>query len=251
MSDPSQHRPQLTDHDDAEAARYQALSSLAVVGLVLGMLGFAALFEPWLWVVPLLGLLTSGLALRRIARDAPALSGRRTALAGLVLSVLFSAAVPANWLVYRWLVRCEAQRFAACWFEFLADGQPQKAHQLTQHPAYRQPLDERLADWYQRRRGRLDQLQWYVAASPSEPRWPVHTLLTLGNKARVRYHQTTDQTRAGRRDLLCQVYAVTYEKDGREKSFFVELHLERWQLDSSRANWQILGAAQPQIDVLK
>ena len=75
---------------------------------------------------------------------APAISGRKMALSGLVLSLLFLAAAPADWLVYRWMVRDEARQFSALWLKSLAQDEPQKAHQLTVAPPSRQPMDNRL-----------------------------------------------------------------------------------------------------------
>lgn len=220
---------------DAEIAQYRALSAPAVAGLILGLAAPLAMVVPMLWGVPLAGIACSTVALWRIARNAPALAGRKAALAGLTLSVLFAVAAPTHWSVYRGLVRREAQRFARCWFEFLADNQPHKAHQLTHSPEFRRPLDDKLLDHYAENSS-TEELDLYVA------RPPVRTLLELGRKARVRYCTTSYQAHEGRRDILYQVYAVTSGDGGRDETFFVGLELKREILDTGRANWYLVDA---------
>ena len=61
---------------------------------------------------------------------------------------LFGTAAPTQWFGYRWLLRREARQFADAFFEFLRQGEPHKAYQLTLHPEYRQPLDEKLWRFY-------------------------------------------------------------------------------------------------------
>ena len=254
MSNP---RPQLTDDQDAELAQYRALSTLAVVGLIWGLLAPLAMIHPLLWGAPLLGILFSGLALRRIARYAPALVGRKAALLGLTLSLLFGTAAPANRLVYRWLVRREGRQFAFQWFGFLARGQPQKAYQLTLAPKYRQPLDDKLWDFYREGPRWQEELEHYVARplvrtllalgeqarASGEPIRSGPTQVAMGEKAVVRYYQTTSQWQTGEGDRVVQVYAVTYQDDqgDERKTFFVALNLQRVKLETGRANWHLDG----------
>ena len=233
----------LTDRQDVQIDEYRAISSSAMAALVLGLLAPLAVLDPLLWSLPALGLFCSLFALRRIARNAPALLGRKAALAGLALSVFFLAAVPADWFVYRRLVRAEARGFATAWFELLAGQQPHKANQLTVHPEFRQPLDEKLWAFYGEGPRWRTKLEEYVA----EPL--VRTLLALGQKAQVRYYKTGDQRHDAEKDHLAQFYAVTYDDSGEKKTFFVGVELQRHKLESGQANWQVLavkGGVRPQ-----
>ncbi len=64
------HPSPIFDATDEEVARYRAISSLALAGLLAGLLSPLAMFAPVLWLVPLAAVLVSGLALRRLtARD--------------------------------------------------------------------------------------------------------------------------------------------------------------------------------------
>jgi len=209
------------------------LSGWAVAGLIFGLLAPVAVIDPMLWLVPPVGIVLSGLALRQIARRAPETLGRKAALWGLTLSIFFGTAAPANWFGYRWMVRREARQFASAWFEFLIHDQPHKAYQLTRHPKYRQPLGDELWEFYRGDPRWEGQLIAYV------DRPLVHTLLALGEKAQVRYYETAQEDYTGQNAEVFQVYAVTYDDGGEKKTFFVALKMERIKLESGGANWRL------------
>lgn len=226
----------LTDGPDAEIAQYRAVSGLGVAGLIFGLLGPVAMFGPLLWIVPLWGIVLCGLALWQIRQNAPGLAGRKAALLGLIFSLLFGAAAPTSWLSYRWVIRREARQFAGQWFEFLRDDQPHKAYQLTLHPKSRQPLDDQtLKGFYRPGAPGREELDNYVSLRL------IRTLRALGEKARVRYYQTDGQTHTGEKDVLYQIYAVTYQdpQAGKRKTFFVSLKMERLKLNTGQAEWQL------------
>ena len=102
------HHPRMTDRQDTEIAAYQSLSMPAVVGLILGLFSPAAMLHPLLWFVPVLGIFFNGLALWSIARNVPAIVGRKAAVVGLVLSVFFGTAAVTDWFVHRQLLRRQA-----------------------------------------------------------------------------------------------------------------------------------------------
>lgn len=234
---PADLQPRLTDGEDAEIAEYQALSGLAVAGLIFGLLTPVAMIAPLLWIVPLCAIILCGLALWQIRQNAPAMIGRKVALAGLILSLLFGAAAPTDWLGYRWAIRRQARTFAGQWFDFLAHDQPHKAHQLTQHPKTRQPLDDKtLGDYYGEASRAREELDHYVSERL------IGALRALGKRARIRYYQTDFQAHRGNKDIVRQTYAVTFEdREARgKKTFFVSLNLERLKLDTGQAEWQLM-----------
>ena len=225
--------PQLSARQDDQIDEYRALSSSALIGLIVGLLGCVAVLDPWLLAVPLAGILCNSLALCQIARNAPALLGRKAALVGLAFSVFFLAVAPTHRFVHRRLVRDEARRFATAWFEMLADGQPHKADQLTIHPKYRQPLDERLWGFYG------EGLRWRTRLEEYVDDPLIRTLLELGKDARVRYYKTSGQRHDTQLDEVAQIFAVTYDDTAGKKTFFVRIELQRHRLESGQANWQI------------
>jgi hypothetical protein len=224
----------ITDPQDTELAAYRALPGQAVLGLIFGLLAPLAMVDPLLWIMPALGAVMSWWALRRIRDNAPAMAGRGMAWAGLTLSLLLLAAAPTDWLLYRGLIRREAQQFSALWFRYLLHDEPQKAHQLTTRPQFREALDARLWAVYRNSPELRGDLENYVK------RPLVRTLLALGPRAQVRYYDTIGQSHEGGREFVEQAYAVTYEEEGQRKSFFVVVRLARMKFVSGEAGWRIL-----------
>ena len=223
----------MTDAGDTEVAQYQSFSSLAVVGLIFGLLSVFALVDPMAWVLPLLGLLLGGLALRRIAKNSPALVGRKVAIVGLVLSLLFGGAAMGEWCAHRWLLRSQARQFTQTWFDLLRHQQPHKAYQLTQHPNRRQPLNETLWSYYREGPQPREELENYVAMPV------IRALLALGKNDQIRYYETESQRRDGRRENITLIYAVTYDSPTGKKTFFVRMVLEHSSTRSGGAGWRI------------
>ncbi len=228
-------RPVLSTPDEADVAQYRAVCGLAVVGSIVGLLSFVAVFAPMLWIVPALGVVLGILALRRIARETPTLVGRKAALMGLALSLVFAVAAPTEFFYYRWLLRQEARQFAGYWFEYLLNKEPHKAHQLTDSAAGRQPLDEKLWEYYPTGAESREALEGYVA------RPVVRAILTLGNQAHVRFYNTESQSTENERDIVVQSFAVTFSSEGEPKTFFVRLVMERSQIAGKRkAGWRVV-----------
>lgn len=238
--DPS--RPPTSAPVEGELDQYRSLSPHALVGLVLGLLSGLALLDPIAWVLPVLGLVVSLVALRRIRRDEAGLAGRGLARAGLVLSLLLAVAAPTDWFLYRYLVGREAVRFAGYWFELLGEGQVHKAFLLTVDPKSRLPLDVSLPEICRRASYLCDELEGY-----RKDRLVVK-LESLGRRAVVRFCRIDGQETAGDRDYIRPVYAVTSQRDGRSETFFVALKMERLRLRGAEgwrlgwADWRILKA---------
>ena len=233
---PSVPEVHITDHRDAELAEYRALAGQSVAGLIFGLLAPLALIDPLLWVFPLLGLLFSYWALRRIKNADPALTGRRLATVGLMVSLLFAVAAPAEWLAYHWKIRAEARHISAMWFDCIMQEQPHRAHQLSMAPQLRRPFDDRLWDYYRDNPRQREALKNYTA-NPA-----IRAMLALGPRARVRFYDTTAQGRDDTADHVEQLYAITYEEDGERKSFFVAVRMMREKDDDGKAGWRMLSA---------
>jgi hypothetical protein len=230
---PSVPEIHITDPHDADLAKYRVLAGQAILGLLFGLLAPLALVDPMLWGMPALGVIFSGWALRRIRKNVPAMTGGKMALTGLVLSLFFLSAAPANWLVYRSTIRNEARQFAELWFKYLTHDEPQKAYQLMIGPQFRRPLDDRLWDYYRSDPESRKSLEECLE------RPLIRTLLALGQRGQVRFYQTIGQTRRRNAERISQLYAVTYEEKNERKSFFVLLQMARTKLPGGGADWYI------------
>jgi len=231
-------RPAAGGLKESEVIEYQAVSTLAVVGLVVGFISAGATIWPLFWIVPPLGILLNLVAMARIAADPAALTGRKLALVGLVLSVFFAALVPTDRLASRRLLRREAQQFAAQWFDALRGDRPVEAFQLSVDPRYRRPL-EHLRQQI-RRAGSEDRegLEEYLDQED------VRCLLALGEKAQVKHYATENVSKSKEGEIVVDVYAVTFEDNGEKKTFFLRLGLQRFRLPNQEAaDWHVASSS--------
>jgi len=227
---------------DSDLIEHAPLSRLAVVGLLFGLASPLAVISRLFWIVPAMGVVLGGIALRRIGTADPPRAGRAAARIGVVLCLLFGTAGPTADGVHRALLRREAQQWCFHWFDLLAHNQPQQAVQLTFTYRSRQPLDDSLWQYYRLFPAARGKLRQFV----DDPL--VRRLLLLGTEARVRYWGTEKEVRllgpilAPTAEQITQIYAVTYGQGDAKTTFFVRIQLGRVaNATDGVIDWQIIG----------
>lgn len=227
----------FSDATEAELPEYRALSGLAVVGFLLALSSALSFVYLGLVFLGAAAALCCVIALIRISASPTELSGRRLAIAGLVLAVFWTASGLAREVTRQRLLDVHSRKFAIHWFDYLKKGEPQKAFELKSAGSTRRPLDDTLWDHFLSSRTEYEAIEEFV----SKPE--VRALLVLGDRAQVRHYAFDG---AGSVDVA-QIYAVTYEDHGTKKSFLVRLTLKRsrfpshnvsaWQIGSTYAPW--------------
>src|SRR3569623_1428368 len=190
-----------------QALQYRPISTLAVVGLLFGAAAVLAFVHPLLWLLPLFGVVTSGWALARLASPDSIQIGRKAALAGLTLSLVFGAAAPLLLTFLHWQLRSESRYLSKQWFEALRAGDPYRAHQLTKLRSQRISSDDDLATRYAE-----PQMRHEIEEYLQEP--AVQTLLTIGKYAAVRYFENTHLYIASSESSISDFYAVSVSDRG-------------------------------------
>jgi hypothetical protein len=206
---------------ETELRSYRKICVTAFCALGLGLLSPLVFAYPLMYVLPVGGVFISVIALRRMAREPGRLIGRRAAIIGLAVSVLMGIGAPTRVLTHRWVVLGQAQQFADEWFTHLRDGNPHMALELTRDIKKRRPQDDALWQKYRNNSNDAEALRKYVR----DPL--VATLLALGDSATVRHYETVDYTQYADSDGVEELYAVTYEENGRRKTFFVRVAMSR------------------------
>ncbi|MCA9247267.1 MAG: DUF4190 domain-containing protein [Planctomycetales bacterium] len=203
-------------------AEYKTLSVPAVIALILGLLSPIAWIGPVLWIVPGAGIALAVLALRSIARRPASLTGRKTAIVGLALSLLFGSATLSRAASRTWWLRSEARQVAAQWIDLLATDQPARAHRWTLPPEKRPVDDDSLWTFYQTTADAQESLREFVAQRP------IRYLLAHGDQVQVRFWMAEDPGPAhDGADLVRLYYAVTDERAEGKQSFFLRLVMRR------------------------
>jgi hypothetical protein len=205
--------------EPADDVEYQAVEPWAIIGLLVGLISPIALVLPVLWLLPILGLLVAAIALGKIRRDGR--RGRALALVGLALSATFITAPVARALSAEWLLARQSRPVADQFMEYLRQGSPEKALMLTFAPDKRSPMDKSLWLLVRSDDEVKGELKKFVLAPP------IRLLLALGQRAQVRFYETEAVGTAGNLAQVSQVYAVTFNDDGRKKTYFIGLRLER------------------------
>lgn len=207
---------------DEGLAGYRSVSPWSILSLILGIASPLAMIGPVLWVVPGLGIVVGLVALRSLAADADHLIGRKAAVAGLALSLLFFTAAISAAATNRWWLATEARTVAEQWFELLSEDHPKAAYQMT--PQRSAPTTAFPGGWP-------------GGANDEEPKDPlqrfveqplIRFLLAHGKQAQIRHWSTEAVGAADKKsDSASLVYAVTWQHEDRKESFFVRLILRR------------------------
>lgn len=203
-------------------AGYQELCGRAIGALALGLASALAVVHVAFWPLPLMALVLSISALKRIHDLRPDVKGRGIALSALALSLVFGVSGPLQPLLYRYSMRAQAENVAAEWFDCLRRGDASAAKQLTVPNWFRSTAGVSI-DNYQARLGTRGAHQPY----PEQP--AVKLLLGLGKSAHVRLCKHLDVTYNSfdETDRVEDIYTVEDGSAATPETSFVKLTLTR------------------------
>lgn len=223
---------------------YRSYSTLAVLGFGLGLISPLAFGSPVLYVVPVFGLLTSVWALRRVQAAAPELLGKTLAQLGLLLAIVCGVGAATRDGTARYVLERDAWQFGSVFFEYLRRGEPEKSYLLTVDQVFRPALDDDEKLWRELELQPSHQqgLRAFVL-SPD-----VRAVLELGAGATVRPYMILKSVKTKTPDgraskVMNLLYAVTYEEQGKKKSYYVTLKVERSKGTTAAHpyEWKLLG----------
>lgn len=218
----------FNDAEGSVADGYRAYSTLAVLGLMLGVASPLAFVSPVLYVFAVLGVVVSGLALRRIRAAAPELLGKTLAQLGLLLALICGIGAATRDTTARLVLERDAWAFGNAFYEYLRRGEPEKAYLLTVEDVFRPPLDDEEKLW--RELERFPNHQQGLRGFVLLPN--VRSILELKEAAQIRPFQflkaIPTKTPDGRPSVVVRLaYAVTYDEGLVKRTYFDTLELER------------------------
>ena len=219
---------------------YRAITPWALASLALGAVSFVAVFHPVLLIVPILALLSGIVGWRKVVRDSQVWAGKNIAIIGLTLAGFFAATALARHVSRHMELMSLVDGTALEWFGYLAANEPHKAHQMSVAPSKRLPLDDRLWKSYLNSDELNSGLRSFVAQEP------VRALLALGQEARVRPYAVIDRQRRPSGDEIQRLFTVTFQENGKPRSYFMELGVSRGREPTTGVvGWQAGGARGP------
>jgi len=228
--------------DETELPEYRPLSPLAIISLLLGSLSAGVLVSNALWGFAVVGAVVSLVAIARLSREQGRIAGRTAAMVGLGLSLFFTAYSPAKEQGRKWLLTRDSLPVANEWFEALADGKVELAHQLTREPSNRNSMDyELLKGYYANNLDETHKLDEYASTEP------VKSLLALGRNRQVQFIRTARVEKERFHDRLIAKFKVTPKNSkgsaqtaNATGTFFVNIAMKRTLYPGNkRGKWHI------------
>jgi hypothetical protein len=225
-------------------AQYPPVSRWAVISLLLALVSFAAIFTPLMWFLPLAGAALAIAALRSIHAADELILGKKAAVAGLLLSLLFLSWGTTRYYTRQQTLYRQARQRIETWLELVQAGRLAEAHQLhlerEQRQAPRTDLEKHYRETSDARRERK---AFFEQA-------PLDTIVKVGRRGRVRYvgndRISLESSLGERTEVVSQRYALDYEQEGRPQSrdFLVGIARTR-DPDTSEARWEVRRVVDP------
>jgi hypothetical protein len=234
-----EHRkPSFSSTDAVEIAEYPRISRLAIVALLLGILSAAALASQLMWCLPAAGAIVAVAALQSIARAKENTIGRRAAVIGLALSLVFAAWAPLRYYVRQQILSRQARVYAAQWLTTVQQGRLREAHQLKLAKSERQRPDADLREYYERDQIMGEEFQEFA----KEP--CIRKIVELGDQVRPRYLRDEsiagESTYRSKLDVVTQLFDLEPKEAGAAETLPVSIQMVRArQLGESEDVWYV------------
>jgi hypothetical protein len=232
--------PRFSSTDAVEVVEYPRVHRAAVAALLLGLVSWAALTSPVLWFLPLIGVVMATLALRSMTRSPEVVLGRRAAIIGLALCVIFISWASTHYFIRQELLYRQAREHGEYWLQLVRDGRLREAHQLTMSKGERQSPDTDLEEYY------LDKPQLIETYESFCNDSPMNQVVALDGKGSLRFvgrvKIETDRPMGSIIDLVTLQWAIDVADGDQTRSIPIVLGVGKTRMPNTpEAFWFIRG----------
>ncbi len=234
--------PTLREHPESELTQYRPISILAMGALTCGVLSITAFAYPLLWIVPLVGVTIGAISLWRVDHAEQPLLGRSMALAGLILSVTFGVAAPAQRVTHDYWIGARARRLAEQFFG-LVQTDPTHAYRLMFRSQHKGP-PERPVNGQAPEKPRSD-LEVFLSENP------IADLIKLGRNLRYEHVATEVTPFEGGRQAVIVAYDVTDAEHSTARPLKVAFYQQRNFDSQGIEHWFVLTVSRLQTSPLE
>jgi hypothetical protein len=209
-----------------------------MAALALGALSISAVVSPVMWWLPVASTVLAIVALNIIAANRGEVLGRKTAILGLTLALLFGAWGVTRFLTQQsYLYRC-ARQLAESWMGMVQDGRLLEAYELHLHQEERQSPGVSLQRYYDENRDANDDYEWFFEQSP------LTEIVALKGDGQLRFVRNegihVDRILGGRMESVRQRFAIDWEVDGAPRSISFIVVVSRSRLrELGEASWHL------------
>ncbi len=227
-------------HPDEEAlTAYRPVSAWAIIAFLTGLASPVAFLDPLALLVPAVGIAVATWALHRLAQCDSRPTGRRWAMAGLVLCLFFAAAAPVRFVARRHALHERALAFCEQWIAAIKENRPWLAFELTRPAAARPALDTPL-DELSKSEGFRAGYQRFLDSSV------VKMLLADRDGFTARYLREPLYDPRYDRDFLGELYEIRLSPGNNPARVEIWFGLERTTSDTDgREQWKMVDVGKP------
>lgn len=251
MADTQTFKQQTFSTENDQVEGYRRLSHLAVWSIPLGLASALAMVSPLLWFVPVLAIAiaTGGLVVISRSNDT---TGRRLALIGLGLAVLFGTWGVAWTISRRNVIHGQARTHASEWLVLMQQQDYMKAHQLSIDFFERLPANASLEEHYRERSAQLGTTTGgrpeIMPGLEQTPATELKSFKEIGVpkilvEAQGEFQFEFVKSMAIVRDdqfttKVDQIFHLTFADDHEPREIDIKMELKR-TVDGRKAHWQI------------
>ena len=226
---------------------YRQLNRLAVWSIPLGLLSAVSMISPLLWFVPILAVASALRGLWQISRSNDS-TGRRLALTGLGLAILFGT-WGMTWTVSRRIViNGQAREHASEWLALMKKGEYMKAHQLGMEYYKRLPAGSSLEEHYEVRepanevdpeRSFMEPLSAFAELQSYMENGVPQILGDAKGNFEFEHVRNSALLRYGPTETMVdQVFHLMFSDDHEPREMDIRIELKR-TVDTHKAYWQV------------
>jgi hypothetical protein len=218
----------------AELPHRRSLQPLAGLAFAFGLLSALALVRTMFWFIPLVGVILGAVSLRLLVK-APEQCGRRLALLGMALAMLFGTWGCTRYYTRQQWLCAQARTYADAFVKLLEEKKFQEAHQLHGRGGQRPGKNVSLGEFYRTDKQARTNFNVFYGAGPLEAIYEsvepikgefveIDSLETQLRTDQVvlRYHVSYDQQRRPRELMMRVLIRRTPDSDTGDYSWYVE-----------------------------
>lgn len=217
-----------------EVVQYRAIEPMAVLCIVLAVISVLAIFDMVGCFIAAIAILFGILSLARIKKRSEIFVGRKTAILGLGLSLLFVSTGVARYLTSEYMVRHQAKAIGEGFLEMIAHNQPEIALQWTLPPQERCRSAASIWAFYRSNQEVGKKLREFVDKED------IRALLAIGSDAKIYPVGQAGYTTNGGVDSVQQTYAIDFNSNGKEKTFFFGILMRRIHPKKGAPRWVVM-----------
>lgn len=237
-------QPALSTLEESDIEQYRAVSPAAIIALLLGLASFLVLTANNLLLLflPVVAITVALFALAQIARSEGALVGRKAAIAGICLALLFGSSALARSATREWLLHSQARQFAEGWLQLVRRGKLHHAHQLHLSPFQRQSSHLSLSDHYAESEAERDRFEQFFG----EP--PLNTIAAAASHASIRFEGVVEHATLKKADQVAMLFVLDRPGEDQPQLRFVVVTERSADRQTGDVFWRLVAVSKPRGD---